>query len=441
MFGHRPSPWLLLGLSVLAGCATRSSTAPASADQAQVASSQTGVSDQEPWAEMIRRLDQKSCPEKAESFQDWLARFQSYAHNQGRPDAVIEAAFSAVKENPEISERAAKQPEFVTPIWTYLERAVSPERIARGKEMLTANEPALQSVSQKYGVDDGVILGIWGIETDFGRNFGSANVFEALSNVGYRAGRYKFACAELMSAIDIVANDNLKPEEMVGSWAGAMGHPQFLPSSFLKLAVDEDSSGAPDLWSSMPDVFASIANHLKRDGWQDALPWGFEVKLPDRFPYAEAELDLRRPVRHGAKLGVQRINGDPLPALSGDMAILLPAGWRGPAFLVTRNFEAILKYNYSTSYALSVGILGDRIKGGPEIAGTWPTAEQPLSLEERQEVQTLLAQNGFDPGKIDGILGLNTRKAARKFQAKIGWPQDGFVSKALLSALRNASAS
>lgn len=430
-------------LALAAGCAShpRSAASLDSGEETQLAASQGGAADPEARGRLIRELNQKSCPAKAASFDEWVARFQSFAINQGRPDKVIEAAFLGIKENPEISDRASKQPEFVTPIWTYLDRAVSPERVALGREMYALHRSTVMAVSKKYGISDGVLMGIWGIETDFGRNFGDTNVFEALSNLGYYAGRHEFACTELMAAIDIVARDKVAPGELVGSWAGAMGHPQFLPSNYLTIAIDEDGSGAPDLWSSMADVFASTANHLKQDGWQSGQPWGFEVSLPKDFPYAEAELDQQQTIAHWHGLGVTKADGTLLPDLPGKVAILLLAGWRGPAFLVTQNFGAILKYNFSTSYALSVAVLGDRVKGRIGITSPWPVEEQPLSQDERHEAQELLATQGFEPGKIDGVLGLRSRKAARAFQAKIGWPADGFINKALLAALRERRAS
>lgn len=381
-------------------------------------------------------LKETKCPNTAASYQEWVAKFQSYALSKGKPDEVVQTAFAGVKENPEISDRASKQPEFVTPVWTYLDRAVSDDRVARGQVKYQENKVLLAGIEHDYGVPPEIIMGIWGIETDFGNNFGDANVFEALTNLGYRANRQSFACTELLAAIDIVAKKNVPASRMVGSWAGAMGHPQFLPSNYLTLAVDRDGSGAPDLWNSLPDAFASAANHLVNDGWQRNLPWGLEVKLPSKFPYGEAELDLVEPISHWKKLGVTRTDGSALPNLPGGTSILLLAGYRGPAFLITENFKVILKYNYSTSYALSVAYLGERILGGPRIVGNWPVQEQLLSLDEREEVQTLLQARGYEVGAIDGVLGLKSRKAARAFQKELGRPQDGFINKALLEELR-----
>ena len=429
---RRPLGMALVGtLVALAGCAAQPKPEPPAGAPTQPAAPVTVAKPVD-----FRTLSENACPTAAVSYQEWVAKFLSYAVHKGKPEQVVQVAFAGVQENPEISDRAAKQPEFVTPIWTYLDRAVSDERVARGQAKYAENKALLDGIQQDYGVAPNIVMGIWGIETDFGNNFGDTNVFEALTNLGYRAHREDFACAELLAALDIVAGSHLPPERLVGSWAGAMGHPQFLPSNYLSLAVDRDGTGAADLWDSLPDALASAANHLVDDGWVRNLPWGMEVKLPANFPYQEAELDLVKPISHWQKLGVTGIDGSKLPILAGNTSILVLAGHAGPAFLVTQNFKVILKYNYSTSYALAVAHLGDRILGGSRFAAAWPVTEQPLSIEEREEVQTLLNARGLDVGKVDGVLGLKTRKAARIFQKEIGWPQDGFVNKALLNELR-----
>jgi lytic murein transglycosylase len=418
-------------LVALAGCAAQPKPEPMAGTPAQPSAPAVVAKPVD-----FHTLNESKCPISAASYQEWVAKFQSYAVHKGKPEQVVQVAFAGVQENPEISDRASKQPEFVTPIWTYLDRAVSDDRVARGQGKYAENKPLLAGIEKDYGVPPNIVMGIWGIETDFGNNFGDTNVFEALTNLGYRAHREDFACTELLAALDIVGTKHLPPERLVGSWAGAMGHPQFLPSNYLTLAVDRDGSGAADLWDSLPDALASAANHLVDDDWVRDLPWGLEVKLPANFPYQEAELDLVKPISHWQKLGVTQVNGSKLPNLPGNTSILVLAGHRGPAFLATQNFKVILKYNYSTSYALSVAHLGDRILGGPRFVGKWPVDEQPLSLEEREELQTLLNARGLDVGTVDGVLGLKTRKAARIFQKEIGWPQDGFVNKALLEELR-----
>jgi membrane-bound lytic murein transglycosylase B len=414
---------LLLAAAVASGCVTQ--PPPVQAPSGPIA---------DPYA--FTKIDQKTCPTEAPSFVAWVERYEAFAYRGGQPKELIVQAFAPVKENPSITAKQSKQPEFVTPVWTYLARAVSNDRVTRGQQQYAANRAVIDAAARQYGVDAGTLMGIWGIETDFGKSFGDVNVFEALSNLGYGAHRTDFACSELNAALTIARNKQIPVSQMIGSWAGAMGHNQFLPSKYLELAVDADRSGAPDLWTSMPDVFASTANYMVHSGWLSGTPWGAEVKLPMGFLYGQAELDVEQPVAHWRQMGVTLFDGRPLPEYPGGTSILVLAGWRGPAFIVTRNFKAILKYNYSTSYALSVSLLGQRILGGPGVLAAWPTAEPPLSLADRQELQTRLGARGYDVGAADGILGLKTRKAIRLFQAAIGWPQDGFANKALLDALR-----
>ena len=437
-----------LAITIMAGCAT--ATKPAAnattdtggnSSTATPAAPAAAATTPPPTPVDFTMIDQKSCPKVADSFPDWVGHFEAYALHRGQSKELIASAFASVKENPDVAEKAGEQPEFVTPVWGYLAKAVSDERIARGKEMYVANQDAVRTAAKNYGVDVATLMGIWGIETNFGSNFGDVNVFEALSNVGYGAKRADFACEELLAALKIAGAGHIPISEMVGSWAGAMGHSQFLPSKYLELAVDADGSGTPDLWTSMPDVFASTANHLIHGGWKPGLIWGLEVKLPKKFPYAQADLDTKSPIDHWKKLGVTTVDGKPLPKLPGDISILVPAGWKGPAFLITENFRAILKYNYSTSYALSVAYLGQEVLGGVGIKGTWPVDEPLLSLDEREELQNLLVARGYDVGNVDGVLGLKSRKAARQFQKIIGWPQDGFLNKALLDELRRRSES
>lgn len=416
----------------LTGCAAQPTQAPvATAPTAPAVN--TGID--------FTHITQTSCPKEAASYQEWVARFGAYALYKGEPEPVIRTAFAGVTENPKIRDRAGKQAEFVTSVWTYLDRAASAERIAKGQAKLPEVRSIASEVERDYGVPTAILMGIWGIETDFGNNFGDVNVFEALSNVGYGTSRKDFACTELLSALKIVDRGNVLPGQMIGSWAGAMGHSQFLPSNYLTVAVDRDGSGAPDLWTSMPDVFASTANHLVRDGWQRGLTWGFEVKLPQNFPYQEAELDIEKPLAHWQQRGVRTIDGQPLPALPGNTSILMLAGYKGPAFLVTKNYKTILKYNYSTSYALSVAYLGQRVMGGPGVKATWPVNEPALSLDEREEVQQRLIDRGLLAGSADGVIGLKTRKAIRTFQLQVGLPADGFATKAFLDELRRHASS
>jgi lytic murein transglycosylase len=418
---------LLLSILVLAGCAAPNPTPVPPAGPIPAADRYA-----------FTKLDQKTCPTEAANYADWVERYEAFAYKGGQPKELIADAFENVKENPSITAKQSKQPEFVTPVWTYLSKAVSDDRITRGQQQYAINRMVVDQAARQYGVDSGTLMGIWGIETDFGRTFGDVNVFEALTNLGYGAKRTDFACKELAAALTIANRDHIPVSKMIGSWAGAMGHSQFLPSNYLDLAVDADHSGAPDLWTSMPDVFASTANHLAKagGGWMPGVPWGIEVKLPTGFPYQKAELDLEEPIATWRQLGVKTVGGMPLPEFPGGTSIIVLTGWKGPAFLITKNFKAILRYNNSTSYALSVSYLGQRILGGPGVQAPWPTTEPALNLDEREEIQTRLAARGYDVGKVDGVLGLKTRKAVRLFQATIGVPQDGYPNKALLEALR-----
>lgn len=424
---------------LLTGCAAQPTQPPVTAAPAPAPA--PAPSAEAPQVPDFTQITQSSCPRAAPSYSEWVARFGAYALHQGQPEPVIRLAFADVTENPTIRDRAGKQAEFVTPVWTYLDRVVSAERIAKGQAKLPEVRALAADIERDYGVSAATLMGIWGIETDFGNNFGDVNVFEALSNVGYGTSRKDFACTELMSALKIVSAGKVKPDQMIGSWAGAMGHSQFLPSNYLTIAVDRDGSGAPDLWTSMPDVFASTANHLVRDGWQRGLTWGFEVKLPKGFPYQEAELDIEKPVSHWQQRGVKTVDGQALPMLSGGTSILVLAGHQGPAFLVTKNYKTILKYNYSTSYALAVAYLGQRVMGGPDVKGTWPVDEPLLSLDEREELQQRLVDRGLLAGNVDGVIGLKSRKAIRAFQLEVGLPADGFATKALLAELRRRALS
>ena len=252
---------------------------------------------------------------------------------------------------------------------------------------------------------------------------------------GNRKGREAWARGELLAALRIIQAGDIDPAHMIGSWAGAMGQTQFMPSAFMNFAVDGDGDGRRDIWGSMPDVIASTANYLARSGWQPGQAWGAEVQLPQGFDLARADPSVRQSGAQWEAEGIRSIDGRPLPALT-DATVFLPAGARGPVFLLGPNFRTILRYNNSTSYALSVAYLGQRILGGQGVQAAWPTSEPPLTLAEREEIQTRLAAQGYDVGKVDGVLGLKTRKAARLFQAKIAVPQDGYANKALLLALR-----
>jgi membrane-bound lytic murein transglycosylase B len=279
-----------------------------------------------------------------------------------------------------------------------------------------------------------ILVAIWGMETDYGRDTGGFNLFAALATLAYDGPRAAYAKPEFLAALRIFQEQDYPPAEMVASWAGAFGQTQFTPTTFLKYAADGDGDNHIDLWSSSADALASAANLLKSQGWIAGAPWGLEVKLPASFAWADADLDTVKPVSEWKKRGVTPVHGGALPD-AGDGAIYLPAGARGPAFLVFANFKVILKYNNAASYALAVGFLADRMAGAAPLAASWPRDERALSHDERLRFQTELTALGFDAGAPDGVLGRKTRAATRAWQASRGLAADGYPTASLLTLL------
>ncbi|TDO09847.1 MULTISPECIES: lytic murein transglycosylase [Halomonas] len=368
-------------------------------------------------------------------FARWLADFRREARSEGIGEATLARALDGLRYRPRVIELDRAQPEFVRPIWQYLDSAVSATRVTTGRQRLAAHRATARQMEQRYGVPAEVIVAIWGIESNYGGNFGNFSTLEALASLAYEGRRRDFARSELLAALRILEDGDIAPERMLGSWAGAMGHTQFLPSSFEAYAVDGDGDGRRDIWGSIPDVMASTAHYLDRAGWQAGQPWGIEVRVPDGFPFADAELSIRHPSRDWTQRGVRTLDGTPLPDFAA-ASVIVPAGAKGPAFLVGPNFRAILRYNNATSYALAVGILADKIAGRGGVVQTWPRAEQPLSRDQLREMQRLLNQRGFAVGVPDGIMGPNTRRGLREFQAAVGTPPDGFATRSLLERLK-----
>lgn len=276
------------------------------------------------------------------------------------------------------------------------------------------------------------------MESNFGQFQGSKSVIRSLATLAYEGRRPQFAQDQLIAALQIIQHGDIQPEAMRGSWAGAMGQTQFIPTTYNTHAVDFDGDGRRDIWNSTPDALASTAHYLQSSGWKRGQPWGFEVQVPAGFDYWLADGSLRKPVSEWLQMGVKLPAGTQLPAGSNELsaALLLPAGARGPAFLVLDNFRAILRYNNSSSYALAVSLLGDRFSGWGFIAGSWPKEDLPLSRSERMELQNLLNASGHEAGNPDGIIGANTRKAIRNAQQALGWPADGYPTHKLLDSLR-----
>jgi membrane-bound lytic murein transglycosylase B len=375
------------------------------------------------------------------SFEEWREAFKVEAMAAGVSAATFDQAFLGVSPDAEILAKESDQPEYVRPIWAYLDTAVSPERIATGQALLTANQAALERETRPYGVEPRFVVAIWGLESAYGANTGGYNVIEALATLAYGSRRGDVFRRNLLDALLILENGDISAPAMQGSWAGAMGQTQFMPAAFRTYAVDGDGDGRRDIWGSLPDVFASTANYLAAHDWQPGESWGTEVRLPQNFAWELAEIDVRKPVSEWQQMGIRRADGAALPRFAAPTSVIAPAGHRGPAFLVAGNFRTLLQYNYSISYALAVGHLADRITGGGEFVAQWPREEPVLSRTDKLDLQGLLAQRGYDPGEIDGVIGPKTRSAIRSFQREISEVPDGYPTMDLLQRLRAVVAS
>lgn len=380
-------------------------------------------------------------PEQAEkpaTFDVWRSNFRREALDAGVPADLFDRVFRGMEPDPAIIRADQSQPEFTRPVWEYLDGALSPQRIANGRRLLTQHEQTLSAIEQRYGVDRHILVAIWGLESNFGSNMGDRHVIRSLATLAFEGRRPTFAHAQLLAALDILERGDIDPDRMLGSWAGAMGQTQFIPTTYNSYAVDFDGNGKRDIWNSAADALASAANYLNASNWQAGQPWGVEVRLDQGFDYSLADMTVRKPVSEWSSLGVNDANGRPLnPAMAEQSgSLILPTGHRGPAFLVFGNFRSILRYNNSTSYALAIGLLAERFQGHGQIQASWPKDDKPLSRTDRHELQQLLQDGGFEPGGVDGIIGANTREAIRRFQQSLGLPADGYATVALLEKLR-----
>ncbi|HZH53665.1 MAG TPA: lytic murein transglycosylase [Microvirga sp.] len=366
-------------------------------------------------------------------FQRFVQSLWPAAKARGVSRETFEEAFRGVGPDPKIVALTRKQSEFVRPIWDYIDGAISSQRLERGRRMASEWSQTLDAIERTYGVPRSVVLGVWGMETNFGSFTGSIYAVRALATLAYTGYRGDFFLEELLTALQILEAEHIDRSKMLGSWAGAMGHTQFMPSSYMKFAVDGNRDGVRDIWASVPDALASTANYLRQHGWKPGLPWGFEVKLPHGFDFR----NLRQSFASWHGLGLRRMDGKPMPR-SGEASLFLPGGARGPAFLVTDNYNVIKAYNSSDAYAMGVAHLGDRLMGGQPIRGAWPKDDPMLDKDQRQELQKLLARLGLYDGEADGKLGSKTRDAVRNFQLKRGLIPDGYADYAVLRELRAA---
>jgi membrane-bound lytic murein transglycosylase B len=374
-----------------------------------------------------------------QTFAEWQAAFRIDALAAGISPELFDRAFANVTPDMSVIRADRSQPEFARPVWEYLDGALSALRVRKGQGLLYQYADILQSIEQRYGVDRQALVAVWGMESNFGSFQGDKLVIQSLATLAYEGRRPGFAHSQLLAALQILQHGDIEPEKMLGSWAGAMGQTQFIPTTYNTHAVDFDGDGRRDIWGSPADALASTAHYLQSSGWQKGQPWGFEVQLAGGFDYALADGSIRKTVAEWMQLGLKLPNGASVPVGSEQLsaALLLPAGYRGPAFLILDNFRAILKYNNSSSYALAVSLLSERFSGTGLINGEWPKDDLPLSRSERIELQNLLSANNYDAGSADGIIGANTRKAIRTAQQSFGWPVDGYPTHKLLEGLRN----
>ena len=369
-------------------------------------------------------------------FSSCIASIRADAARRGISNATLDAAFAGLEPDMKIFDLQNAQPEFKTPIWDYIAGLVDDERIADGKARLREYARAFETAEQRYGVTRFVIAAVWGVETDYGRSMGKRPLVQSLSTLACFGERMNYFRGELIATLKILNNGDIPADRLVGSWAGAFGQTQFMPSTFLRLAVDLDGDGKRDIVDSVPDALGSTANYLHRSGWRSGMTWGFEVKLPPSYSGPSGRKQ-KAPMSAWAARGLTRVDGRGLG--EGEAGLLLPAGPQGPAFLVTTNFDAIFAYNAAESYALAIAYLADRLDGAGPFATPWPTDDPGLSRVERRELQTLLTKRGYDVGEPDGAVGAKTRDAIADFQRKLGRPADGRASSKVLAALRQGS--
>jgi lytic murein transglycosylase len=368
-------------------------------------------------------------------FRSCLSGLRGEAAAKGVSAGTFDAVARGLEPDMKVLELMANQPEFKTPIWDYLAMLVDDERVADGRAAMSRWSSALASAEGRYGVDRYTIAGVWGVESNFGKDLGGRPLVQSLATLScYATRRRDYFKGELFATLKIIDNGDIDQSRLTGSWAGAFGQTQFMPTTYQRLAVDHDGDGRRDIVDSAPDALGSTANFLAKAGWVKGLPWGYEVRVPDGY-HGPSGRKSKKPLSNWAAMGVKRIDGRPL---SGDYpaGLIMPAGPDGPAFLVTRNFDAIFSYNGAESYALAIATLGDRLRGQAGIRTPWPTDDAGLSRAERRELQQRLTRRGYDVGEPDGKIGQKTRDAIKEVERAIGVPATGRPGGRVLDALR-----
>lgn len=372
----------------------------------------------------------------AANFHQCLEQLWPLAARRHVSRATYVAATKDLTPDLRIMDLMDNQPEFTKSLWDYLDILVTDERIDQGRALLAKYDKTFDAVEKAYGVDRYTLTAIWGVETRYGLMGGERPVLRSTATLACVGRRQKYFRNEFLDTLEIIQHGDVATDKLVGSWAGAFGPTQFMPSSFKRYAVDFDHDGHRDVVGSVPDMLASTANNLKKDGWETGETWGYEVVVPANFDFKFADRHRAMPISEWMRLGIMRVKGKAFPR-SSDMAYLLvPAGVQGPGFLMLHNFRVIMRYNPAEAYALAIGHLADRLRGGAPFVQNWPRYERVLSRSERLELQEHLLRNGYDVGEPDGQLGGKTRAAIREFQARVGQVPDGFASAAVLDRLR-----
>ncbi|HWK96748.1 MAG TPA: lytic murein transglycosylase [Pseudolabrys sp.] len=373
----------------------------------------------------------------AADFPNCIERMWPLAAKQRLSRGSFDRLTAGLTPDLQIMDLLDSQPEFTKAIWDYLDILVNDRRIARGREMLAKYSAEFDAAERAYGVDRHVVAAIWGVETDYGAIRGDRPVLRSTATLACVGRRQRYFRDEFVAALDILNRGDVRPDRFIGSWAGAFGPTQFMPTAFKRYAVDGDNDGRRDTIDSMADLIASTANKLHKTGWQNGETWGYEVVVPANLDFMLADRSQVMTIREWERLGIVRAGGQPFPRPNDRAFLLVPAGVQGPGFLMLPNFRVIMRYNPSESYALAIGHLSDRLRGGGAFVQDWPRYERVLTRAERLELQQLLEHHGHDVGEPDGRLGAKTREALRDFQARIGRVPDGFASAGVLERLRS----
>jgi lytic murein transglycosylase len=383
----------------------------------------------------------------APSFASCRGDLIAWATGHDVPQSVADAQLAGLTPDPDVLAATHSQGEFVRPIWDYIEASVTPARIEAGQRKLAEHADTLAAIEARYGVDRHILVAFWGVESNYGAVLDNGSVVKpvvrSLATLSCGdPGRAGYWRDELTAALQILARNEAPldrmPGGLTGSWAGAMGHTQFMPTVYQREAVDFDGDGRRDIWTSVTDALASTANYLRSHGWKPGEGWGYEAALPATFDAALADETTARSLAAWRALGVKPVGDRPVPDETAEATLILPAGIRGPAFLLRPNFAVILRYNTALAYALTVAHLSDRLRGDPDFARDWPRADRPLTADERRDVQARLTERGFTTGGVDGKIGPKTRAAVRAFQGSVGLPPDGYADAPLLDRIRAA---